>query len=62
VLQLTSHLELVESLGADAVLDYTKQDALDPVARFDFVFDAVGRAKTSKLKEAGRGALSPLGK
>ena len=58
----TSHIELVRSLGAEAVLDYATQDCLEPGARFDFVFDAVGRAKTSKLKEVCRRALSPGGK
>jgi NADPH:quinone reductase-like Zn-dependent oxidoreductase len=56
-----THADLVRSLGADFVLDYTKQDALDPAARFDFVLDAVGRMKTSKLKESCRRALSPAG-
>jgi NADPH:quinone reductase-like Zn-dependent oxidoreductase len=57
-----AHLELVRSLGADPVLDYTRQDHLDPAARFDFVLDAVGRAKTSALKEAARRALTPSGR
>ena len=39
----TRNLALVKSLGADAVLDYTTQDAPPPGARYDFVLDAVGR-------------------
>lgn len=58
----TAHLDLVKSLGADFVLDYTKTGALDPAARFDFVLDAVGRAKSSALKEACKRALTPTGK
>ncbi len=58
----TAHVELVRSLGADHVLDYTRQDTLDPSTRFDFVLDAVGRAKTSKLKEAAKNALTPTGR
>jgi NADPH:quinone reductase-like Zn-dependent oxidoreductase len=58
----TAHVELVRSLGADHVLDYTKQNALEPSARFDFVLDAVGRAKTSLLKEAAKRALTPSGR
>lgn len=53
-----AHVALVKSLGADFVIDYTKQDALDPGARFDFVLDAVGRAKHSKLKESCQHALT----
>lgn len=58
----TAHVELVRSLGADLVLDYTRQETLDPSARFDFVLDAVGRQKTSRLKEACRSALTPSGR
>jgi NADPH:quinone reductase-like Zn-dependent oxidoreductase len=57
----TSNLGLVRSLGADRVIDYTKQDELAPEERFDFVLDAVGRGKSSKLKTACREALSPGG-
>jgi NADPH:quinone reductase-like Zn-dependent oxidoreductase len=57
----TANVELVKSLGADRVIDYTKQDALDPGERFDLVLDAVGRRKTSTLKQACRKALSSGG-
>ena len=55
----TANLELVKSLGADSVIDYTRQDSLDPGLRFDFMLDAVGKGKTSKVKDACRRALSP---
>jgi NADPH:quinone reductase-like Zn-dependent oxidoreductase len=58
----TANLELVKSLGADKVIDYTKQDYLAPGEQYDFVLDAVGKAKASKLKQACRKALSPGGK
>jgi NADPH:quinone reductase-like Zn-dependent oxidoreductase len=58
----TAHVELVRSLGAGHVLDYTMQHTLEPSARFDFVLDAVGRDKTSRLKEAARSALTPSGR
>lgn len=48
----TSNIELVKSMGADAVIDYTKQDALGPEMKFDFIFDAVGRNKSSALKKS----------
>jgi len=47
-----SNIEMVKSLGADAAIDYTKQDALDPQMKFDFIFDAVGRNKSSELKKS----------
>ena len=55
----TTNLELVKSLGADAVIDYTKEDAADHLERYDVVFDAVGEAKSSDLKERSRNALTP---
>lgn len=51
----------MRSLGADAVLDYTK-DPLPAGRRYDLVFDAVGRKKTSPLKVACANALTPEGK
>ena len=40
----TRHLALATSLGADRVIDYTAQDFTRIPERFDFVFDAVGKA------------------
>ena len=57
----TANVELLRSLGADTVLDYTKEQA-SALSRYDVVFDAVGRRKTSPLKEASRNALTPAGK
>jgi len=53
----TANVELVRSLGADTVIDYTQVDALEPGVRYDFVLDAVGKAKTSKLKDACRASV-----
>ena len=36
--------------GADAVLDYTREASLAPGVRFEVVLDAVGKAKTSRLR------------
>jgi NADPH:quinone reductase-like Zn-dependent oxidoreductase len=58
----TTNLELVKSLGADKVIDYTKEDSLSPGAKYDFILDAVGKSKTSKLKDACKNALAPGGK
>ena len=57
-----SNLEIVKSLGADHTIDYTKQDSLPEGIKYDYVLDAVGNAKTSKLKDACKNALSPNGK
>jgi len=56
----TSNLELVKSLGADTVLDYTKEDFANRGERYDFIFDAVGKRKSSKFQ--GKNALTPNGK
>ena len=53
----TANVELVKSLGADAVIDYTRIDALEPGDKYDFVLDAVGKAKTSRLKESCRASV-----
>jgi NADPH:quinone reductase-like Zn-dependent oxidoreductase len=57
-----SNVELVRSLGAEPVIDYTATSALAPEQRFDLVFDAVGKRKTSALKESARAALTPGGR
>jgi alcohol dehydrogenase len=57
----TANVDLVRSLGADTVLDYTK-DPASVLKRYDVVFDAVGRRKTSPMKVASRNALTPTGK
>jgi NADPH:quinone reductase-like Zn-dependent oxidoreductase len=58
----TANMEMAKSLGADVVIDYTKEDMLNPGAQYDFVLDAVGKNKTSKLKEACKKALAPGGR
>lgn len=58
----TSNLEMVKSLGADKVIDYTTEDSLNAGEEFDFILDAVGKMKSSKLKEACKKALAPGGK
>jgi len=54
----TRNLELVASLGADRVIDYTREDFTRPPRRYDLVLDAV--AKSSFL--ACRQILAPRGR
>jgi NADPH:quinone reductase-like Zn-dependent oxidoreductase len=58
----SSNMELVKSLGADKVLDYTKKESIKYLEKYDFVLDAVGKRRTSGLKKACRGALTTNGK
>ena len=39
----TANLDLVKSLGADHVIDYTKEDLSSREERYDIVFDTVGK-------------------
>jgi len=49
--------EMVRALGADAVIDYTKEDFVSGGACFDLVFDAVGNRPLSDFRKV----LSPRG-
>jgi NADPH:quinone reductase-like Zn-dependent oxidoreductase len=55
------NLELVTSLGAVAVLDYTAVDAPPDGTTWDLVLDAVGKRRGSPLKDACRRAVAPGG-
>jgi len=54
----TANVNLIKSLGADRVVDYTREDFTKNEAQFDIVFDAVGKASKSVCKSI----LKPDGK
>ncbi|MCI3270564.1 NAD(P)-dependent alcohol dehydrogenase [Streptomyces cylindrosporus] len=49
--------ELVRSLGADDVIDYTREDITDRPVRYDFVLDSAGNRPLSRLRRV----LAPRG-
>jgi len=51
-------VDLVRSLGADKTLDYTHKDSISKLEAYDFALDAVGKARTSDLKQACRTLMS----
>ena len=44
-------MELIKSLGANIVIDYTKEDFTQRNELYDYVFDAVGKSSFSKCKK-----------
>ncbi len=53
----SANLELVKSLGASQVIDYTREDFTQNSAAYDVVFDAVGKLPPAQEKKA----LKPSG-
>ncbi len=61
----TKNIKLIQSLGADKIYDYTKEDFTENNDTYDFIFDAVGKSTFGKckplLKEKGIYISSELG-
>ena len=53
----TKNVDLVTSLGADRVIDYTREDFADGAQRYDLVLDTAGRRSLTHLRRA----LTPQG-
>ncbi len=58
----TRNVDLVRSLGADHVIDYTKQDFTRNAGAYDMVFDTAGTTSFAKAKRAmaPKGVFIPL--
>jgi NADPH:quinone reductase-like Zn-dependent oxidoreductase len=48
----TTKVELVRSLGADRVIDYTREDFADQERSYDLILDTAGRRRLSQLRRA----------
>jgi NADPH:quinone reductase-like Zn-dependent oxidoreductase len=57
----TANLDLVASLGATAVIDYTAEDFTDGAERYDLILDAVGKRKSAAALRRCREVLAPGG-
>jgi NADPH:quinone reductase-like Zn-dependent oxidoreductase len=61
----TTKLEMVKSLGADKVIDYTKEDFTKSGETYDVIFDTVGKSSVSgcrrSLKKNGFYLLTTFG-
>jgi NADPH:quinone reductase-like Zn-dependent oxidoreductase len=57
----TANVELVTSLGAMRVVDYSAEDFTDGAERYDVIFDAVGKSKSASALRRGQRVLAPGG-
>jgi NADPH:quinone reductase-like Zn-dependent oxidoreductase len=59
----TTKVELVRSIGAERVIDYTREEFADGPQRYDLILDTAGRRSLSHLRRAltPRGTLAIVG-
>jgi NADPH:quinone reductase-like Zn-dependent oxidoreductase len=59
----TTKVDLVRSIGADEVIDYTREDFADGARQYDLILDTAGRRSLSQLRRAltHRGTLVIVG-
>lgn len=59
----TRNVDMVRRIGADHVIDYTKEDFTSGDARYDFILDNVGNRSLSEIRRvlAPQGKLQPNG-
>jgi NADPH:quinone reductase-like Zn-dependent oxidoreductase len=57
----TANVDLVASLGASSVIDYTVEDFADRAERYDLILDAVGKRKSAAALRRCRQVLAPGG-
>ena len=57
----SSNAELVKSLGASKVIDYTDDGSIRELEVYDYILDAAGKNKKSDLKTASKKALRENG-
>lgn len=58
----SSNFEFVKTLGTDKTLDYSKTDSISKLEKYDLILDAVGKRKTSELKNVCAKSLKQNGK
>ena len=57
----TANLEMVSAIGADRVIDYTKQNFAESGENYDLIFDAVGKKISNIAKSSFKKTLRPNG-